>query len=236
MTKAFAYLRTSADDGKEKAGLPVQRDACTAFAQKAGYEIVREFPDDGITGKLPMHARPQGKLLIAALLGNGVKTVLSYDAKRIGRTQPAFWSFIGMCRDNGITVMDASGTNLCESVQGGIGGLMAEMDRDATVARLAAGKQQWRGKRRVDGRWPYGQHPSHDYDAEREVVTRITAMKAEGMSNLEIAKALNAEGHLTRTRKSFEARTITRILGGTENDAKQGKEGGVGTTQPSTAQ
>ncbi|MGA9810143.1 MAG: recombinase family protein [Candidatus Sulfotelmatobacter sp.] len=216
MTKSYAYLRTSADDGKEKAGLPVQRDACSAFAQKAGYEIVREFPDDGVTGKLPMHARPQGKLLIAALLGNGVKTVLCYDAKRIGRTQPAFWSFIGMCRDNGITVLDASGTNLCESVQGGIGGLMAEMDRDATVARLAAGKKQWRGKRRVDGRWPYGQHPSHDYDAEREIVTRITAMKAEGMSNLEIAKALNAEGHLTRTRKPFEARTITRILGGKE--------------------
>jgi site-specific DNA recombinase len=218
MTKAYAYLRTSADDGKEKAGLPVQRDACAAFAQKAGYEMVREFPNDGVTGKLPMHARPQGKLLIAALLGNGVKTVLCYDAKRIGRTQPAFWSFIGMCRDNGITVLDASGTNLCESVQGDIGGLMAEMDRDATVARLAAGKQQWRGKRRVDGRWPYGQHSSHDYDAEREVVTRITAMKAEGMSNLEIAKALNAEGQVTRTKKPFEARTITRILGGKEKE------------------
>lgn len=212
MTKAYAYLRTSGDDGRDKAGLPVQREACMAFAASKEFEIVREFADDGVTGKLPMHARPEGKLLIASLLGNGVRVVLCYDAKRIGRTQPAFWSFIGMCRDNGITVFDANGTNLCESVQGGIGGLMAEMDRDATVARLTAGKRQWRGKRRVDGRWPYGQHPSHEYDAEREVVTHITAMKAEGMSNLEIAKALNAEGHLTRTRKPFEARTITRIL------------------------
>ena len=222
MTKAYVYLRTSGDDGKEKAGLPVQRDACAAFAEKAGYEVVREFPDDGVTGKLPMHARPQGKLLIAALLGNGVHVVLCYDAKRIGRTQPAFWSFIGMARGEGIAVLDASGTNLCESVQGGIGGLMAEMDRDATVARLAAGKAYWRPLgRRVEGRWPYGMHPHHDYDAERDVVRRITEWFAEGMSYLDISRKLNAEGVTTRKQKPFEARTIRRILDGRKEDKQQ---------------
>ena len=38
------------------------------------------------------------------------------------------------------------------------------------VARLQAGKKLWRGLRRVEGRHPYGQHPSHDYDAEHVVV------------------------------------------------------------------
>src|SRR3989442_369908 len=114
--KSYSYLRTSGDDGRDKAGLPVQRAECKAFAARAGYEIVTEFVDDGITGKIPMHARPQGRLLIAALLGDGVKTVLCYDAKRIGRTQPAFWSFIGMCRDSRITVLDAAGTDLNGSV------------------------------------------------------------------------------------------------------------------------
>ena len=65
-----------------------------------------------------MHARPQGRLLIAALLGNGVKHVIAYDAKRIGRTQPPFWSFIGMSRDNGITVLDSTGTDLGGSMMG----------------------------------------------------------------------------------------------------------------------
>ena len=105
MTKVYSYLRTSADDGRDKAGLAVQREACEAYAARAGYEIVGEFAEDGVTGKLPMHSRPHGKLLIAALLGNCVKTVLTYDAKRIGRTQPAFWSFAGMCRDNGIAAV-----------------------------------------------------------------------------------------------------------------------------------
>ncbi len=128
MEKAYSYLRTSGDDGRDKAGLPVQREACAAFAKKTDREIAQEFEDDGITGKLHMHQRPQGKLLIAALLGNGVRTVLTYDAKRIGRTQPAYWNFIGLCRDSGIAVLDASGTNLCESVMGGVHGMLAEMD------------------------------------------------------------------------------------------------------------
>jgi DNA invertase Pin-like site-specific DNA recombinase len=212
MTKAFSYLRTSGDDGRDKAGLPVQRESCVAFAARVEFEIVSEFADDGVTGKLPMHARPQGRLLIAALLGDGVKTVLCYDAKRIGRTQPAFWSFIGMCRDNGITVLDASGTDLTGSVMGGVNGMLAEMDRDATVSRLAAGKKQWRGQRRVDGRWPYGEHPSHDYDGEREVVRRIRRMRAEGASSYAIAKTLNGEGTRTRYGCEFKTQTVQNIV------------------------
>lgn len=57
-----------------------------------------------------------------------------------------------MMRDNGIAVFDKDRVNLCESVQGGINDLMAEMDRDATVARLAAGKAHWRSQgKRVEG-------------------------------------------------------------------------------------
>lgn len=213
MSKCFVYLRTSGDDGRNKAGLPVQRESCTAFAARAGFEIVQEFADDGVTGKLPMHARPQGKLLIAALLGNGVKTVLTYDAKRIGRTQPAFWSFIGMCRDNGITVLDKDGTDLGNSVMGGVNGMLAEMDRDATVARLAAGKRIARQKgQRVEGRWPYGEHPSHEYDAERAIVTRIRQMNADGASCYAIAKQLNSEGTRTRYGCEFKTQTIQNIL------------------------
>jgi len=210
--QGYLYLRTSGDDGRDKAGVPVQRADCMAFAARAGYEIAAEFPDDGVTGKIPMHARPQGRLLIAALLGDGVKTVLCYDAKRIGRTQPAFWSFIGMCRDNDITVLDSAGTDLTTSVMGGVNGMLAEMDRDATVARLAAGKAYWRGKKRVEGRWPYGEHPSHDYDAERAVVTRIKALHVSGVSSYAIARALNAEGTRTRYGKEFTTTTVQNTL------------------------
>ena len=212
MTKAYTYLRTSGDDGRDKAGLPVQREACAAFAARAEFEVVGEFADDGVTGKMPMHARPQGKLLIAALLGNGVRVVICYDAKRIGRTQPAFWSFIGLARDNGITVLDSTGTDLGGSVMGGVNGMLAEMDRDATVKRLAEGKRIHRAKgKRVEGRWPYGESPYREHDAERAVVARIAQMRKDGLSLYQIAKTLNDEGTRTRYGKEFQVQTVKNI-------------------------
>jgi site-specific DNA recombinase len=213
MKRCYLYLRTSADDGRDKAGLLVQRDACKAFAARAGFQIVGEFADDGVTGKLPMHSRPQGRLLIAALLADGVKTVLCYDAKRIGRTQPAFWSFAGQCRDLDIAILDHKGDDLRESLKGGFEGLMAEMDYKATIERLAAGKRAHRGTRRVEGRWPYGEHPSHEYDAERAIVARIRQMSAEGVSSYAIAKKLNAERTRTRYGCEFKTQTVQNILG-----------------------
>jgi hypothetical protein len=86
------------------------------------------------------------------------------------------------------------------------------MDRDATVARLAAGKAHWRGQKRVEGRHPYGEHPSRDYDAERPVVTRIKNLKASGVSSYAIARTLNDEGTRTRYGKEFTTTTIQNIL------------------------
>lgn len=211
MKSAYLYLRTSGDDRQDKAGIAVQRTACLAFAKRSGYIIAQEFVDDGVTGKLAMAARPAGKLLIAALLSDGPKTVIAYDSKRLGRTQPTFWAFIGLCRDSGISVLDSAGTDLAESIMGGVSGMLAEMDRNQIVARLAAGKAHWRGTRRVEGRHPYGQHPSHAYDAERTVVERILSLRAKNVSNYRIAQTLNAQGTRTRYGKAFTTRGVINI-------------------------
>jgi len=89
---------------------------------------------------------------------------------------------------------------------------LAEMDRDATVARLAAGKAHWRGQKRVEGRGPYGEHPSHEYDSERSIVARIKTMQASGVSSYAIAKTLNSEGTRTRYSKTFTTTTVRNIL------------------------
>jgi DNA invertase Pin-like site-specific DNA recombinase len=116
-----------------------------------------------------------------------------------------------MCRDNGITVLDATGTDLTGSVMGGVNGMLAEMDRDATVARLAAGKAFWRGKKRLEGQYHYGEHPLRKYDNERAVVARVLALHLS-MSSYGIAELLNSEGVRTRHNKLFDTTRIQRIL------------------------
>ena len=49
MGMCLLYLRTSADDGRDKAGLPVRRRDYHAYAQHVGLAIMQEFSDDGVT-------------------------------------------------------------------------------------------------------------------------------------------------------------------------------------------
>lgn len=211
MTDAYLYLRTSADD-RDKAGIPVQREACCAFAQAHGYAIVGEFIDDGISGTVLMENRPSGQQMRQALISNGVKVVVAYDGKRIGRTQPVFWEFIGTCRAKGVQVIDANGSDLTDAILGGVNGMLAEKDRQDTVARLAAGKKQWRSVRRVDGRHPYGEHPDHAYDDERAVVAEIVRLHSQGMTPGQISRQFIRDGRTTRYGKDFHPRQVARIL------------------------
>jgi DNA invertase Pin-like site-specific DNA recombinase len=209
--KCYTYLRTSADD-RDKAGIPVQREGCAVFAARTGMESVREFADDGISGTIPMDERPSGKEMVAAIAANGVEAVLVWNGERIGREQPIFWQFIGLCRAKRMEVFDHEGHKLTDPMEGAIYGMTAEMDYRKIIERLAAGKRQWRGTKRVDGRWPFGEHPSHEYDREREIVARIQKMAASGVSSYKIAKLLNAERVLTRYDCQWRVQTVKNII------------------------
>jgi len=210
--KAYVYLRTSGDD-RDKAGIPVQREGVEIFRKQRGFETVREFVDDGISGTVPMDERPAGAELVKAVADNGVSAVLVWNGERVGREQPIFWQFIGLCRAKHIEVFDHEGHKLTDPMEGAIYGMTAEMDHRKIIERLAAGKRQWRGKKRVEGRHPYGESPYMEHSGEREVVKQIQEMDAAGVGYYAIAKGLDYEGIRTRYGFKFRAEQIKRILG-----------------------
>jgi DNA invertase Pin-like site-specific DNA recombinase len=119
-----------------------------------------------------------------------------------------FWQFIGLCRAKHIAVVDASVNDLSDSLQGRIRGMLAEMEHSKIVKHLADGKRLAREKgKRVDGRGPYGEHPLHEYDREREVVARVRQMNAEDISSYRIALTLNTGAIVTRTGSPFKVTT-----------------------------
>ena len=212
LMRVCLYTRTSSDDAKETAVLGEQGDLCRAFAARAGMEIVREFTDDGATGTTPMHSRPQGKQMIAALLTEAIQIVVTYDAVCVGRTQRVFRPFLSLCRDNGIVLLDCNGNDLSESAIAGIDGRRRRQSRESAVERMAAGKRKLYGVQRTDGRWPYGEHPRLEYAGERDVIERIQTMRAEGMSLYRIAKILTNDGVRTRYDKEFKGTQVGAIL------------------------
>jgi site-specific DNA recombinase len=178
-----------------------------------GFEILREYVDDGISGAIPIDERPAGAELVKAIAANGVAAVLVWNGERIGREQPIFWQFIGLCRAKHMEVFDHDGHRLTDPMEGAIYGMTAEMDYRKIKERLAAGKARARALgRKVAGQYQYGEHPNVAFAHERAIVTRVTEWKAEGMSNYSIAAKLNAEGCRTRFGKKFRTTTISRIL------------------------
>ncbi len=210
--KAYSYLRTSADD-RDKAGIAIQREGVNAFAVQRGFTVAREFVDDGISGTIPMDMRPRGAELVKAIADNGVSAVLVWNGERVGREQPIFWQFIGLCRAKHIEVFDHEGHKLTDPMEGAIYGMTAEMDHRKIVERLAAGKKIERAKgHRVEGRWPYGESPYEKDSGEKAIVAKIKEFRGMGYGLNYIAKMLNDEGTRTRYGKEFKAQTIQNIL------------------------
>lgn len=107
-----------------------------------------------------MHARPQGQFAHSGVAGGRRSHCALLRCAAHRQNSACILEVMGMCRDTGVTMRDVQGTDWGGSIMGGVNGMLADSDRDETVARLAAGKKFWRGTKRVEERWPYRQHPS----------------------------------------------------------------------------
>jgi DNA invertase Pin-like site-specific DNA recombinase len=216
-TPAYLYLRVSKEDGPQgggKQGLQDQRTQITAaFGEK--YEFRGEFVDENTSRKVYMDARPAGKKLLAALLGNGVRTVLIANSDRLGLLKQA-QTFLGQCErmEPRVEVLTPDGTNqVTDYIQSGIGGIVSEKGYHDLIDRLQAGRKRLAAQgKRCGGRWPYGHHPRHEFDHEREVLGRVLEMNKQGASYYAICKHLNSLGIKTRLGNHWVEMTVRRML------------------------
>src|SRR3954471_6383561 len=108
---AVAYLRTSsaANVGANKDSEKRQRDAITAFAKRAGYEIVDWFSDAAVSGEDEIGDRPGFSAMLDRIEGNGVRTVIVEDASRFARKVLTQELGIVALQTRGVTVWSARG-------------------------------------------------------------------------------------------------------------------------------
>jgi DNA invertase Pin-like site-specific DNA recombinase len=89
-SKAVAYLRTSsaANVGADKDSEKRQRQAITAYAKAAKFEIAADdwFYDSAVSGADPIETRPGFNKLLDRIDGNGVRVVIIEDASRFVAT------------------------------------------------------------------------------------------------------------------------------------------------------
>src|SRR5947208_4403873 len=163
LPEAVAYLRTSSatNVGPDKDSERRQREAIEAFAKRAGFALVGEFSDPGVSGADPIAERPGFAKLLDRIEGNGVRVVIVEDASRFARELMTQELGIIALVQRGVRVLTANGDDLTDSsdpsrkMMRQIAGAFAEYEKTRLTLKLRHARDRIRAERgRCEGRKP----------------------------------------------------------------------------------
>ena len=223
-TKAVAYLRTSsaANVGQDKDSEKRQRQAITAYAKTAKFEIAADdwFYDPAGSGADPIVTRPGFNRLLDRIENNGVRVVIIEDASRFARDLMTQELGILSLIKLGVRVITATGDELTDTTDPmkkamrQIAGAFAELEKARLVAKLRGARERKRakgeratldGRGKCEGRKNLAELAPEAVKLAREINT--------GRSLREIAAELEAQGFKTRKGTRYSADAVKRMLG-----------------------
>lgn len=221
--KAFSYLRVSDRSQVSGDGFPRQRAAIESRAKSMGFEISREFAEEGITGDSAWTARPAFQEMVGAILDNGVRTVFVENLTRLARAYVIADAILVYLASKGITLISAdTGEDVTEAMSGDpmkkamiqMQAVFSELEKNSLVRKLKAARARKRAETgRCEGVKPFGTLPGESAAVDRmRQLRRKPVGKAKRMSFAKIAVALTSEGFITRSGQSWAASTVKQIL------------------------
>ena len=222
MVKAFFYLRVSGTAQIDGFGFDRQEESCRNYAKKAGISVAGVYRED-CSGTKDETSRPIFQEMIAAILANGVHTIIVEGLDRLARELRIQETLLVYLASKNVDLVSArTAENVTEAIKADplkkaliqIQGVFSELEKNQIVHRLRKGRERCKAERgRCEGRLPYGQTP-----AEKETIHRIKNMRRRhkgghpGMTLKQIADILNQENISTRLGKRWTAGQIHVIL------------------------
>ena len=156
MTKKVGiYTRVSTLDQTIDNQLIELRDHCS----KMGWEVVKEYADEGLSGTLSRDKRPALNSLIKDAYRKRFDSVVCWDISRIGRSMKELILFLSDMKDKGVGICSVrqgfdTSTSMGEIMYQFVGILSSwerEMIRERTLAGLERAKSEGKtlGRRKV---------------------------------------------------------------------------------------
>jgi site-specific DNA recombinase len=236
MTVAVSYLRCSGESQIYGDTWERQSEKVKALATRLGFEIEKEWREEGVSGKIECEQRPAFQAMLAELLSNGCRTIIVEDLSRLARRYAVQEQILLYLCAKGITLWTCAngGQNITEEMNQdptkrlliGIVGLVSQWEREQLTEKLRAARERVRKQgrmpgakhyspdprlnMRVEGRKAFGEDPSKPQ--EKPVLARMLSMREQGQNPEAIANILNAERVPTRMGKSWLPKTISKIL------------------------
>ena len=153
--KVAIYTRVSTLDQNVSNQLLELRDHCS----KMGWEVVKEYSDEGLSGTLSREKRPALNALIKDAYRKRFDSVVCWDISRIGRSMKELVLFLSDMKDRGIGICSVrqgfdTSTSMGEIMFQFVGILSSwerEMIRERTLAGLERAKSEGKtlGRRKV---------------------------------------------------------------------------------------
>jgi DNA invertase Pin-like site-specific DNA recombinase len=216
MVRALAYLRTSSASnvGPDKDSDKRQRAAITAFAKRAGYEVVGEFYDSAVSGSDALEARPGFAALLDRIEDNHVRVVLVEDASRFARDLMTQELGILSLIKRGMSVVTASGDDLTNTddpmkvAMRQIAGAFAQLEKSRLVGKLREARERKRAEgHKVEGRPTLAESHPQAVAMARELRRRQPRISLRKIS-AELAKA----DHLAPSGQPYAASSIRQMI------------------------
>ncbi len=218
--KAFGYLRVSGKSQVDGYGFDRQEEAINHFAEKVGYEVVRFFREEAVSGTASEEDRPAFQEMVAEILKDGVRTIIIEGMDRLAREYRIQETLLIYLASKGITLICArTEENVTDAVQSDpmkkaliqIQGIFAELEKSLLVKKLRNAREKARAERgKCEGRKGYAEKAP-------ELIEEIKKLrrKAKGQPRrtyVQVAEELNNQGFRTMQGKPFTGQAVQDIL------------------------
>ena len=150
--KVVIYTRVSTLDQTIDNQLIELRDHCS----RMGWEIVKEYADEGLSGTLSRDKRPALNSLIKDAYRKRFDSVVCWDISRIGRSMKELILFLSDMKDRGIGICSVrqgfdTSTSMGEIMFQFVG-ILSSWEREMIRERTLAGLERARSERKTLGR------------------------------------------------------------------------------------
>jgi site-specific DNA recombinase len=198
------YLRVSSEEQRDRETIEIQREFLSEYCKLYGLEVAANYADDGVSGTLGVHERPEGRRLLDDAATGKFDAVIVYRLDRLGRKLLVTVEAHDRLQEAGVALLSATEAIDTSTPSGRLIFQMlasfAEYDRQSIIERTRAGLRRAFKNGRHGGVIPYGYDIAPDgafvvVEEEAAVVRQIITNIAEGGSSAYAeTKRLNAEG------------------------------------------
>ena len=197
------YLRVSSEEQRDRETIEIQREFLEQYRSLYELEVTEIYEDDGVSGTVPLHERPEGRRLLEDAREGKFDAVLVYKLDRLGRSLLVIVDAHDRLQQAGVALRSATEPIDTSTPSGRLIFQMlasfAEYERGTIRERTQAGQRRAFKNGRQVGAIPYGYDiVAKDgafvvVEEEAGIVREIIANIAAGATLYSEAKRLNDE-------------------------------------------